>query len=54
MPIAEQGDLEIAYEIIGAGDPWVITPGGRFSKDYGGVREMAEALAGARKEGADL
>jgi pimeloyl-ACP methyl ester carboxylesterase len=45
MPIAEQGDLEIAYEIVGAGDPWVITPGGRFSKDYGGVREMAEALA---------
>jgi pimeloyl-ACP methyl ester carboxylesterase len=23
----------------------VITPGGRFSKDYGGVREMAQALA---------
>jgi pimeloyl-ACP methyl ester carboxylesterase len=45
MPTAQQGDLEIAYEIIGEGQPWVITPGGRFSKDYGGVREMAEALA---------
>jgi pimeloyl-ACP methyl ester carboxylesterase len=45
MPVAHQGDLEIAYEIIGEGTPWVITPGGRFSKDYGGVREMAEALA---------
>ncbi|HEX4864745.1 MAG TPA: alpha/beta hydrolase [Acidimicrobiales bacterium] len=45
MPVAHQGDLEIAYEIVGEGHPWVITPGGRFSKDYGGVREMAEALA---------
>jgi pimeloyl-ACP methyl ester carboxylesterase len=45
MPIMHLGDREIAYEIIGEGRPWVITPGGRFSKDYGGVREMAEALA---------
>ena len=45
MPVAKQGELEIAYDIIGEGQPWVITPGGRFSKDYGGVREMAEALA---------
>jgi pimeloyl-ACP methyl ester carboxylesterase len=45
MPIALQGDLEIAYEVIGEGEPWVLTPGGRFSKDAGGVREMAEALA---------
>lgn len=45
MPVAELGDKEIAYEIIGAGQPWVVTPGGRFSKDYGGVREFAEALA---------
>lgn len=36
MPIAEIGDQEIAYEVIGTGRPWVITPGGRFSKDYGG------------------
>ncbi len=47
MPFMQQGDLEIAYDIIGPedGQPWVITPGGRFSKDYGGVREMAQALA---------
>ena len=45
MPIAVLGDQEIAYEIIGEGQPWVITPGGRFSKDYGGVRELAQALA---------
>jgi pimeloyl-ACP methyl ester carboxylesterase len=36
----------IEYEIIGTGGmPWVITPGGRFSKDVAGVRELAEALA---------
>ena len=35
----------IAYEIIGEGEPWVITPGGRFSKDTPGVRELAHALA---------
>ena len=36
----------IEYEIIGTGGtPWVITPGGRFSKDVPGVRELAEALA---------
>jgi pimeloyl-ACP methyl ester carboxylesterase len=46
MPVAELNDLEIAYEVIGEGRPWVITPGGRFSKDYGGVREFAQALAG--------
>jgi pimeloyl-ACP methyl ester carboxylesterase len=45
MPIAEIGDQEIAYEVIGTGRPWVITPGGRFSKDYGGVRELGQALA---------
>jgi pimeloyl-ACP methyl ester carboxylesterase len=45
MPIMQQGDREIAYEVIGEGRPWVITPGGRFSKDYGGIREVAEALA---------
>jgi len=37
--------LSISYEIIGEGRPWAITPGGRFSKDYPGVRELAEALA---------
>jgi pimeloyl-ACP methyl ester carboxylesterase len=41
----------IAYEIIGdrsrgATTPWVVTPGGRFTKEAPGVRELAEALAG--------
>jgi pimeloyl-ACP methyl ester carboxylesterase len=35
----------VAYEVIGDGRPWVITPGGRFSKDSPGVRELAAALA---------
>jgi pimeloyl-ACP methyl ester carboxylesterase len=37
--------LSLAYEVIGDGRPWVITPGGRFSKDSPGVRELAQALA---------
>lgn len=45
MAVAQVGEHEVAYEVIGEGRPWVLTPGGRFSKDYGGVREMAEALA---------
>jgi pimeloyl-ACP methyl ester carboxylesterase len=45
MPVAKIDDLSIAYEVIGNGRPWVITPGGRFSKDTPGVREMAVALA---------
>jgi pimeloyl-ACP methyl ester carboxylesterase len=35
----------IAYEVIGEGAPWVVTPGGRFSKDTPGVRELAQVLA---------
>ena len=42
--------LGIEYEIIGKGDPVVITPGGRFSKETPGVRELAEALARAGKQ----
>jgi pimeloyl-ACP methyl ester carboxylesterase len=39
-------ELVLAYEIVGASGPsWVLTPGGRFSKEYPGVRELAEALA---------
>lgn len=47
MPSTTVDGLTIAYEIIGAPDgrPWVITPGGRFSKDTPGVRELAEVLA---------
>jgi pimeloyl-ACP methyl ester carboxylesterase len=39
--------LTIAYEVVGHGRPWVITPGGRFSKDSPGVRELAQELAAA-------
>jgi pimeloyl-ACP methyl ester carboxylesterase len=46
MATAEIDGIEIAYEIIGdSGTPWVITPGGRFSKDVPGIRELATALA---------
>ncbi len=41
----ETVELTIAYELLGEkGRPWVITPGGRFSKDYPDVRETAQAL----------
>jgi pimeloyl-ACP methyl ester carboxylesterase len=40
-----QDDLEIAYKIIGDGPPYILTGGGRFSKDAAGVRELAEAIA---------
>lgn len=50
MPRATANGLSIAYEIIGThGQPWVITPGGRFSKDSPGVRELAVELARAGK-----
>jgi pimeloyl-ACP methyl ester carboxylesterase len=46
MPVANVDGLEIAYDVVGDGDEtWVITPGGRYSKDYPGIRETAEALA---------
>jgi 2-hydroxy-6-oxonona-2,4-dienedioate hydrolase len=37
----------VEYELIGpeGGPTAVVTPGGRFSKDYGGVHELANALA---------
>ncbi len=37
----------VSYEIHGdqGARPWVITPGGRFSKDTAGLRELAVALA---------
>jgi pimeloyl-ACP methyl ester carboxylesterase len=40
--------LAIDYEVLGSGGrPWIITPGGRFSKDYGGVREFGQSIADA-------
>jgi pimeloyl-ACP methyl ester carboxylesterase len=50
MPTAQLGDLEIAYEVVGEGQPWVITPGGRYNKESGGVGEMAQALADHGKQ----
>src|SRR3954454_6604207 len=46
MPRATVDGVSIAYEVIGDGPrSWAITPGGRFSKDSPGVRELAAALA---------
>ncbi len=45
MPTTRVSGCSTAYEVIGDGRPWVITPGGRFSKDSPGVRELAAALA---------
>lgn len=45
MPVAELDGIEIAYELVGEGQPWVLTPGGRFTKEVGGLPEMARALA---------
>jgi pimeloyl-ACP methyl ester carboxylesterase len=49
MPVEVINGLGIAYETIGEGEPWAITPGGRFSKDSPGVRELAVALASTGK-----
>ncbi len=50
MATIDVDGTRLAYELVGAaGDrsrpAWVITPGGRFSKDVPGVRELAEAIA---------
>jgi pimeloyl-ACP methyl ester carboxylesterase len=45
MSVAVLNGLEIAYEVVGKGRPWVITPGGRYNKESGGIPEMARALA---------
>lgn len=45
MARATVNGLSISYEVIGEGRPWAITPGGRFTKDDPGVRELAVALA---------
>jgi pimeloyl-ACP methyl ester carboxylesterase len=46
MPVAELDGIDIAYELVGTeGQPWVLTPGGRFTKEVGGLPEMARALA---------
>ena len=45
MPVVEVEGFEIAYEAVGEGQPWILTPGGRFTKEVGGLPEMARALA---------
>jgi pimeloyl-ACP methyl ester carboxylesterase len=45
MATVEIDGTTISYEIVGEGAPWVVTPGGRFSKDTPGVKELAQALA---------
>ena len=46
MAVAEVNGLSLAYDVIGdSGRPWAITPGGRFTKETPGVRELAVALA---------
>ena len=47
MATVEIDETLLAYDVIGdaGGQPWVLTPGGRFSKDVPGIRELAEALA---------
>jgi len=48
MTTAKVDGLTIAYDVVGDdGQPWVITPGGRYGKDTPGVRELARELAGA-------
>ena len=47
MPTIEVNGLNIGYEIVGEGSKTaIITPGGRFSKETPGVRDLAENLAG--------
>ncbi|CAI7977741.1 conserved hypothetical protein [Frankia sp. Hr75.2] len=46
MTRATVNGLSVAYELIGeTGQPWAITPGGRYSKDTPGVRELAQEIA---------
>ncbi|MFC0204974.1 alpha/beta fold hydrolase [Novosphingobium soli] len=49
MPRIDVAGIGIAYELLGReGDPAVaLTPGGRFTMDVPGLREMAEALVAA-------
>jgi len=56
MARVDLGGMSVAYDVVGdrndqsgagggQGRSWVITPGGRFSKDDPGVRELAAVLA---------
>ncbi|WP_026239454.1 alpha/beta fold hydrolase [Parafrankia discariae] len=46
MTRATVNGLSVGYELIGeTGQPWAITPGGRYSKDTPGIRELAQEIA---------
>ncbi|HWD55530.1 MAG TPA: alpha/beta hydrolase, partial [Acidimicrobiales bacterium] len=45
MTTATVNGITLAYETIGEGRPWVVTPGGRFTKESPGVRELSVELA---------
>ncbi|CAN7665835.1 alpha/beta hydrolase [Phenylobacterium sp. LjRoot225] len=45
MARTEINGIGIEYEVFGEGPLAVITPGGRFSKDTPGIRELAQDLA---------
>jgi 2-hydroxy-6-oxonona-2,4-dienedioate hydrolase len=45
LPSLEINGGQIEYQLIGDGVPLVLTPGGRFSMEYPGVRPLAERLA---------
>ncbi len=46
MPCVEINGGNIVYEILGDGGRLIVlTPGGRYGKDFRGVRPLAEALA---------
>jgi pimeloyl-ACP methyl ester carboxylesterase len=47
MAVEEIEGLSIAYDLIGRGSPWVLTPGGRFARDTPGLQQLAERLAAA-------
>lgn len=51
MTRATVNGLTIAYDLIGTGgQPWVITPGGRYSKDDPGIRELAAEIASTGRQ----
>src|SRR5689334_6637871 len=51
MPVVELDGIEIAYDLVGdGGQPWVLTPGGRFTKEVGGLPEMAQAIAATGRQ----
>lgn len=51
MPVVELDGIELAYDVVGdSGQPWVLTPGGRFTKEVGGLPQMAESLAATGRQ----